>query len=75
MSQYTMLGGIQARLELGPYNPQVHSNKYLRQVILQFGEWKTAKYYLLIHFTGAKKIDFFLSTRDMIQLLRGFVLE
>ncbi|KAK7571925.1 hypothetical protein V9T40_014397 [Parthenolecanium corni] len=30
VSQYTMLGGIQARLELGPYNTQVHSNKYLR---------------------------------------------
>lgn len=36
VSQYTMLGGIQARLELGPYNTQVHSNKYLRQVIRQF---------------------------------------
>lgn len=32
VSQYTMLGGIQARLELGPCNPQVHSNKYLRRV-------------------------------------------
>lgn len=26
-----MLGGIQARIELGPYNPQVHSTHYFRE--------------------------------------------
>ncbi|XP_065222741.1 FERM domain-containing protein 8 isoform X2 [Planococcus citri] len=30
ISQYIMLGGIQARLELGPYNPQVHTNRFFR---------------------------------------------
>ncbi|XKL61935.1 hypothetical protein PGB90_001768 [Kerria lacca] len=28
ITQYTLLGGIQARLELGPYNPQIHTNKF-----------------------------------------------
>lgn len=30
ISQYTMLGGIQARLELGPYNSQIHTNRFFR---------------------------------------------
>ncbi|GLV40191.1 Band4.1 inhibitor LRP interactor [Carabus blaptoides fortunei] len=30
-AHYIMLGGIQARLELGPYNPQVHSTHYFRE--------------------------------------------
>lgn len=29
-AHYIMLGGIQARIELGPYNPQVHSTHYFR---------------------------------------------
>ncbi|KAF5305045.1 hypothetical protein FQA39_LY09307 [Lamprigera yunnana] len=31
VSHYIMLGGIQARIELGPYNPQVHSTHYFRE--------------------------------------------
>ncbi|KAK4884490.1 hypothetical protein RN001_000761 [Aquatica leii] len=31
VSHYIMLGGIQARIELGPYNQQVHSTHYFRE--------------------------------------------
>lgn len=31
VGHYIMLGGIQARVELGPYNPQVHSTHYFRE--------------------------------------------
>lgn len=30
MSQYIMLGSIQARIELGPYNPQFHTINFFR---------------------------------------------
>jgi hypothetical protein len=30
VSHYIMLGGIQARIELGPYNPQVHTTQFFR---------------------------------------------
>jgi len=30
VSYYIMLGGIQARIELGPYNPQVHTIQFFR---------------------------------------------
>ncbi|XP_060534526.1 putative FERM domain-containing protein FRMD8P1 isoform X2 [Cylas formicarius] len=33
---YVMLGGIQAREELGPYNPQVHSTHYFREEQVRF---------------------------------------
>ena len=32
VSHYIMLGGIQARIELGPYNPQVHTTQFFRCV-------------------------------------------
>ncbi|CAH0551829.1 unnamed protein product [Brassicogethes aeneus] len=31
VAHYIMLGGIQARVELGPYNPQAHSTHYFRE--------------------------------------------
>ncbi|XP_017779690.1 PREDICTED: FERM domain-containing protein 8 [Nicrophorus vespilloides] len=31
VGHYIMLGGIQARIDLGPYNPQVHSTHYFRE--------------------------------------------
>uniref|UniRef100_A0A1Y1L1R5 FERM domain-containing protein 8 n=1 Tax=Photinus pyralis TaxID=7054 RepID=A0A1Y1L1R5_PHOPY len=31
VSHYIMLGGIQARIELGPYNTQIHSTHYFRE--------------------------------------------
>lgn len=31
VAHYIMLGGMQARIELGPYNPQVHSTHYFRE--------------------------------------------
>ncbi|BES90915.1 FERM central domain [Nesidiocoris tenuis] len=31
MSQYIMLGSIQARIELGPYNPQFHTINFFRE--------------------------------------------
>lgn len=31
VSYYIMLGGIQARIELGPYNPQVHTIQFFRE--------------------------------------------
>ncbi|CAH1365695.1 unnamed protein product [Tenebrio molitor] len=31
VAHYIMLGGIQARVELGPYNPQIHSTHYFRE--------------------------------------------
>ncbi|KAF5280346.1 hypothetical protein FQR65_LT03155 [Abscondita terminalis] len=31
VSHYIMLGGIQARIELGPYNPLIHSTHYFRE--------------------------------------------
>ncbi|XP_018563861.1 FERM domain-containing protein 8 [Anoplophora glabripennis] len=33
---YIMLGGIQARIELGPYNPQVHSTHYFREEQIKY---------------------------------------
>ncbi|KAJ8942780.1 hypothetical protein NQ314_009948 [Rhamnusium bicolor] len=33
---YIMLGGIQARVELGPYNPQIHSTHYFREEQLKY---------------------------------------
>jgi FERM central domain. len=30
VAYYIMLGGIQARIELGPYNPQVHTIQFFR---------------------------------------------
>lgn len=30
MSHYLMLGGIQARIELGPYKPEEHTTQYFR---------------------------------------------
>lgn len=31
VAHYIMLGGIQARIELGPYNHQIHSTHYFRE--------------------------------------------
>ncbi|KAJ9585101.1 hypothetical protein L9F63_020557, partial [Diploptera punctata] len=31
VSHYIMLGGIQARIELGPYNPSVHTTQFFRE--------------------------------------------
>ncbi|XP_069673570.1 FERM domain-containing protein 8 isoform X5 [Periplaneta americana] len=35
VSHYIMLGGIQARIELGPYNPQVHTTQFFRGAFFQ----------------------------------------
>ncbi|XP_045466874.1 putative FERM domain-containing protein FRMD8P1 [Harmonia axyridis] len=31
VAHYIMLGGVQAHIELGPYNPQIHSTHYFRE--------------------------------------------
>ncbi|XP_069673566.1 FERM domain-containing protein 8 isoform X2 [Periplaneta americana] len=36
VSHYIMLGGIQARIELGPYNPQVHTTQFFREQQCKF---------------------------------------
>jgi hypothetical protein len=35
ISDYIMLGGIQARLELGPYDIGVHTPSYMRTVLFR----------------------------------------
>lgn len=65
ISQYIMLGGIQARLELGPFNPQVHTNKFFRYVrdLWRFSPFTPRigeiSHSCLIHFSGAKRINFY----------------
>jgi hypothetical protein len=39
VSHYIMLGGIQARIELGPYNPQVHTTQFFRYADHTFLEY------------------------------------
>ena len=36
ISDYIMLGGIQARLELGPYDIAVHTPSYMRTVLFRY---------------------------------------
>ena len=36
ISDYIMLGGIQARLEIGPYDPAIHSPTFFRQNLERF---------------------------------------
>lgn len=46
ISDYIMLGGIQARLELGPYDSAVHTPAYMRSVMYRFlpehASWSTS---------------------------------
>ena len=36
ISDYIMLGGIQARLELGPYNPDTHTLSFIKNEMYRF---------------------------------------
>lgn len=35
-AHFIMLGGIQARIELGPYNPHTHTISYFREIQARF---------------------------------------
>ena len=39
ISDYIMLGGIQARLELGPYDMAVHTPSYFRTIMYRLVNW------------------------------------
>ena len=57
ISDYIMLGGIQARLELGPYDMTVHTPSYFRTIMYRLVHFNQITIFIMITYKNADPTD------------------